>query len=460
MVKIPNRLEDLYPAAAVEKLLDALQQPELSGRIKETLGKVGLGEIHPLEQVQQAWQQAKSWLDSLADGASGLPPEPSVLNATGRLLDSGVSHVPVSSLVANSLASASAGFLTASAIDEKSSRAIQALWPAARGAWFINVASALQSVVGSRKVLIAKTDLLRIQGVGDIGVMLQGQEVIEVGATNECREEDWHAAIEKVGESEWGVLLVTPNGMPRTDLDSHHERARTVCAANDAPVWELMADATLDSQLAETMDLGNPQASLAAGSTLIMPLHLLVGAPQGTLVLAAQEIIEPLERSARLTGQQLDGPARMAATVALQVSQHDPDSSFPASALRVNPENLKNRVERLAKQIENNGIIGSVEVQERTQPLGPAPWNAITTTDWILAAACNDPGALQAKLLAGEYLERDESGSPDILPIAVETNETELLINLRYLSAKDDYQLVLALSPGPLPEAEIVDEPA
>jgi hypothetical protein len=108
MAKIPTRLEDLLPIAAFERVLDALNRPELSQKVREAVGKVGLREMNPLEQVQDAWQQARSWLESI--NLRGERASSQIINASGCLFPSQDNRLPMANSTSLSLAQSAVSF--------------------------------------------------------------------------------------------------------------------------------------------------------------------------------------------------------------------------------------------------------------------------------------------------------------------------------------------------------------
>ena len=53
-MRIPRRLDEILPAAAMEKFLDVLQQPDISGKVRDALHRVGLQDNSPLDKVKEA----------------------------------------------------------------------------------------------------------------------------------------------------------------------------------------------------------------------------------------------------------------------------------------------------------------------------------------------------------------------------------------------------------------------
>ena len=86
MVKIPTKFEDLLPPAALGKILEVLNQPALSGAVRDALHRVGIKDASPVEQVQEAWQQARDWVGQLANRmVNPVQANPQLINATGEL---------------------------------------------------------------------------------------------------------------------------------------------------------------------------------------------------------------------------------------------------------------------------------------------------------------------------------------------------------------------------------------
>ena len=147
MAKIPSRLEDLLPVAAFEKVVDVLQRPELSTKVRDALAMVGLKEANPLAQVQQAWQQARSWLGTIA-GDVNLR-ENRLINATGQLFQPDFERVPMSTAACLSQARAASGNQDRNQCDSRASEAIQRCLGVRHHRWLSEPFSGLQIVARS-----------------------------------------------------------------------------------------------------------------------------------------------------------------------------------------------------------------------------------------------------------------------------------------------------------------------
>lgn len=461
MVKIPSRIEDLFPAAAVEKILDVLQQPDLSGKLRETLDKVGLREINPLEQVQQAWQQARSWIQSLVDDDQSAA-DSNVVNATGQLLREDFANVPVCSSVAQVYANAAAKFLQRERVQSRAIRAARHAFPNHSTCWTSGPFTASQALLDGRQVLIAKTDLVRIQGIGDVSALLQGISVVEVGPSNGCEQHDWQEAIQTAqvrdesnrqttGQSSARtsicILVVSPNNLSAEVSQQQMHQAIAAAQAADIPIFGLLADGVVNKTLAEEYRFPLLHSHLDAGlDASICPLHLLLGGTEGALIVGKEEFVAPAAQWSRLRGTNLPFAALSAAVVALQLGMVDEGlNTGVLGNLLANPLNLEDRARRLATQLSGNGRVISALAVSRSVPLGPTPWSRYILENWaveIQTGASSEE--TRAQLLAGQS-EQEHRLLP---PIAASIEAGKLLIDLRFVDPKDDHLVVMALSPA------------
>ena len=452
MVKIPNRLEDLFPAAAVEKVLDALQQPDLSHKVREALGKVGLREVNPLGQVQQAWQLARGWLESMATDADFLEQESVVLNATGQLIDEALGRVPFSPIVARSLANAAAKYQNRDAIAARVASTARNVFEHRAACWECSTQTALHSLIGSRRVLVAKSDLVRIPGLGDVGAMLEGLRIDEVGAANRCAAEDWRAACNGGDPDADCLLLVSPNGLQPAQAAQDRQEAIESARRFEIPVFELLADGMFHAQLANDYGFPEVRRQFSDGvQAVVVPLHLLIGGPRGSLTLGSESQVGGMQRRADLSGNSLVGAELLAANMAVQINALGDDlESGPTAHLSASPDNLKDRAHRLAIQLHDNGIVKSARETARTAFLGPPPWDKYTLHNWGVACELDlEPAESLRRLLAGRRVDESTEKTENQVeptPIAAALSENQLFLDVRFIDPKDDHRIVMALS--------------
>lgn len=445
MVKIPNRFEDLYPASVVEKVLDVLQQPDLSGKVRETLDRVGLGDVNPLEQVQQAWQQARSWVESVASDKSSLA-DTEIINATGQLFHSDFSGIPISATVGQSLMRSVMRFHDWQRVDKRADRAVAATLGDNEVAWASSAFAAMQTLLRGKKVFVAKTDLVRIQGVGNVESMLGEIALVEVGPSNGCTEEDWKSALGDHSDDEKiCVLSLSPNMLAAVEAATQLRGASQFAKSVGVPHFGFLADGVLDDNVAQ--QIGMPFITERVETyfdAAVVPLELMIGGPRGAMVVGDDKWVQPTASRLREIGASLDTASRIAALLALQLASLDQEVDLGAvHCLLTNTETLKERARRLAVQLNDNGVIAKATEVSRNVPLGHAPWNRYKLENWAVALEAADSlDKLYDRLVDGET----ESGET-LIPAIIPCRESEkLVLDLRFVDPKHDHLLVLALS--------------
>lgn len=444
MVKIPTRLDDLLPAAAMERMFEVFQHPELSQKVRDAMGRVGLGrQATPLDKVKEAWLQARSWLDSLVEGSTSSNAT-ALLNATGRLIPAPWRGLPVAPPVAYGYARGAMSYQDVAAVERKAEAVIADTFPGKQAVWVSSVLDALNLLenaqFASGGLVIARCDAVRLPAVGDVRAMLStnGRTLLEVGAANGVSEGEWARALN--GEQQT-LLLVSPNGLSAGD--ARDLRQAGVRAARDAQatVAELLADGCLHPQLIEQFGFPDLRQRLETGTdVVIVPLSLLLGGTAGALILGSAQHLAELRTLADSLGCRLDAAGMIASTIALQISAlEDQHELGAASQLLTNTDNLKNRAERLAIQLQGGAGVAEAIAVSRQSVLGPSPWTRYSHASWGVRlqpeASLHD---LQRRLRAGAVAQG----------VSIETIEEQesLVLDLRFIHPQSDHQLVAALS--------------
>lgn len=477
MVKIPHRFEDLYPGGAIERVLQALQQPELPVKVREALDRVGMRDVNPLEQVQQAWQQARRWLETISSDGPLDVRLTTAINATGQILNDTLTRVPMAPAVARAYANAAMEYQDAAGVSAHAVYLSQQVLNSLETSWHSSCTSALQNLVGERRVFVAKTDLIRIPGLGDLGAMLRGMAITEVGAANGCDASDWQEATAGHTASQSCILTVSPSDQPTGQGTQSLELANTISQASGIPLFELLADGVVQSDLAPACDFPNVLEHIRNHNSIcVVPLNLLMGGPLGAMVVGRENLVVPARRQAALRGTELSGAEMIAAITAVQ--QHAIGSAeatgSPASCLHLSSDNLRNRAERVAIQLNNTLWIETATPVERTSNLGPGPWAAYQLQNWAIELtvrndpeklwkdlACRRPGTTapnHAAPTAGEAENKEAADIPDAkspdqanfdsgVPIASVLEKEKVILDLRFVNPQDDHRLVAALCP-------------
>lgn len=442
MAKIPTRLEELLPLGAYEKVVDLLHRPDLSGRLREALGKLGVKDLNPLDQVQEAWQQAKTWLGSFAEaGSSG---SPHWINATGSLFSADMDRVPMIPSASLSLARTMSQFQDRQGQATRVTETMDRLFSGKSYAWLADSVSALQfaSRCLGKTALIARCDCNRIPGFGDVRAMLAGfgNSVVEVGATNGATESDW--LVELSNHTQPVVFMVSPSSLAKDQYQDHRTAALSAAKNRGAKVVELSIDATCHGKLASS--LGFPAMSNdrftnegSAVDLLLLPTHLLIGGTRGMLAVGDTAIIQSIEANASVLGASMDAASISANLLALQLNSLEGEMDCGVvSNLIANPDNLKNRCQRLAIQLAGVGPIKTAQVIDSQHPLGASPWDQYKLQNAVIVIeSASDISQVQQGFGAA---------SPDRPSIRVRRLDNRLIVDLRFVQPEDDHHIATA----------------
>lgn len=449
IVKFPTKFEELLPPAAVSKVLDALSQPALSNVVRETLQKVGLKDANPVGQVQDAWRQARGWLESVIDRVlEQNQASPAAINATGQLFDPRWSSLPTDTVVLQALAAAAVNFQDQLQL-EKYANDVAARVTNAPAAMFVNSPAACLAMLASCEafsggLVIARADVLRIPGSTDIRAILAAGSngFSDVGAVNGTTAQEWQAALTSNART---LLLISPNSLEVEEAQAQRAAAIASAQGKTARVVEFLFDATQDSALSEQLGFPLLSTALDSGTDLIVaPLDGLLGGPAGAVVAGREELIESLRAAASVRGALLEGPALAGAAAALNSGADTQRSrSSIAQMLLTNQDNLKERARRLAIQLNNTSRISLAEAIARDARLGPSPWHRYRLPSHAVAITPRNQSA--------EDLAQELAGGKSGPAIWTKIEQERIVLDLRFVEPADDQKLVETLHGAPQP---------
>jgi L-seryl-tRNA(Ser) seleniumtransferase len=446
VVKFPRKLDDLLPPAAVTRVLDMLNQPAVSATMRDALHKVGLADANPVQQVQDAFRQARQWVTSVVDRMlEQSEASPAVVNATGQLFDPRWSSLPTDTVVVQAMAAAAVTFQDHVALEEHAERIALEVTGAPAAVLGVSMSAVCGGLLETENLpgsfVIARTDLLRIPGSTDVRALLAAgaHRVTEVGAVNGVSRNEW---VEALTSNRQNLLLVSPNNLESGDAAAQRKEAIEVARDRGCRVIEVLFDGTLEQVLAERCHFPMVRASLDTGADLVLvPLDSLIGGPTGALAVGNADLVGLVRETLTTRGLRMSGAALAGAAVAMRHTQGpDRTTSSVGQLLLTSEENLKERARRLAVQLHNTARVQAAEVVETDSRLGPAPWNRYRLHGYAVALAPRDGNAegLQMRLASGQ------AGAK----IWTRVQGGRVLLNLRLVDPADDHLFVVALA-GP-----------
>lgn len=457
----PNPLRNI---PSVNDLLEYPRLRKLVDRISP--GVVVSGVRAVLEEVRNEVQTAASemTLPSLAELAdriarrvletahSGQMP---LINATGVLLSSALGSPPLAAEAIAEMTSVASDFASvefdlASGQPARRSGAVESLLTEISGAEAALVTSsragaillAAAALAGGREIIVSRGDMVALAPACRLGELIAagGASVREVGAVNVTRLDDYQQA---VGERSAAVMLVHPS------------RSATVGFSEDVSLGQLV-ELGRQREIAVVHDVGlgglvrlegigpveqpTAAASLQAGANVvILAGDQMLGGPAAGIVLGSRSLVRSMSRHPMAEGLAADKLtlAALAATLRLWREPQKACRAIPLlSLLCTSVENLRNRAERLAPQLEETAVVARAEPIAATTYLTEAPIATHEIPTWRIAI---EPAGMSCGRLATAL----RLGVTPLVPIV---EQDRLLVDLRTVVPRQDVALIDAFA--------------
>ncbi len=388
-----------------------------------------------------------------------------VINATGVLLHTGLGRAPLPraaldeiEVIASRYASVEVDLQTGQRSQRM--RAVEKLLLELTGAEAALVVNnnaaatllALTALAHGQEVIVSRGQLVEIGGSYRLPEVMtaSGARLREVGTTNKTRIQDYERAIQdetaalmRVHTSNYVISGFTEEASLQELVDLGHRRNLPVIddvgsgALIDFSRWGLEGEPMV-------------QPSITAGADLVLfSGDKLLGGPQCGIVVGRERWVtalaqHPLARAVRVGKLTL---AALAATLRLYRHPDQVEQAIPLlQLLGTNLENLKNRAERLAPQLQAAPGIREATVQSSTAYLGGGSVPSQEIPTWCVALV---PETGTVDTLAREL----RLGMPAILG---RIQNDRLLLDLRSVFADQDMQIVEAVQAQP---QEVGDDP-
>ena len=457
-------VNELLESPTLKGLVDRISHSAVAHSVRTVLDEVR-------HEVQSATaERSLPSMSELADRIARrvLEGEPSILrpviNATGVLLPGGLGRAPLASDAVSAMA-AVAGDYTNLELDlatGKHRRRMHALEESLRhltgaeGGLVVNntagaVMATLAALAPGREVVISRGHTAEMgcsYRVPDV-IDAAGAVVREVGTTNKTHASDYAAAI---GHDTGALLLVRPTNYQLTG------------AAADAPVDDVIEMGHRHrvpviycvgyGSLLDLTPFGLPDEPviskcIAAGADLVLfSGDKLVGGPQCGIIVGRHQLIDKIQRHPLVRATRISSPtlAALSATLDLYHDSKEAQQKIPfLQLLATSLDNLRNRAQRLAPQIQATRSVLTAEVMEGTTSLAgnSVPMHTIPTCTISV-----EPDGISVDRMAGLLRQSD-------VPVVARVEEDRLILDLRSVFPRHDIGLVEAIeaiSPQPVEE--------
>ncbi len=442
------------PSEAFKQVSQWLGNPALNHAIKEAAQKLGIKEVPSTASVQEILRQAGKWLEKAAspyfseDGSQTQRPLENGINATGELFNPRWTAQPLSPNACALAAYLHAGYSQDAQVAHDLQKTIIAASGAADALVIANIPTALQLVVkawmhdhpqANPQVILPRIACMRVPVSGNPnGVQIRslidatGAHTLEIGSNTDCLHDDYAKATALHSQSL--IFQATPIAT-ENDTFAAIEHAKssqsTVCTlALDASIVDLdWADAKTPS-MTRLWD-GGPDLVIA-------PTQYLLGGPQAAVILGKKDAIQRI----RIHADQLGAYADRITQALLHCTLSDslrPDgwAKSPVGAiLSTSIENLENRAQRIAIQLQGNHAIAKTEIVTLNQRIGTGLWQSLKLPSSVIKVY---PKSMSVAKLSETLAEHRPS-------IWTQVFSDHLALVLRSVEPADDTQIVQALT--------------
>ena len=454
------------PLRNIPSVSELLESPTLKGLVDRISRNTVVNSVRTvLDEVRHEVQSATTErslpsVSELADriarrvleGApSALRP---VINATGILLPGGLGRAPLASEAVSAMAAVAADYANveldlATGKHRRRMHAVEETLRDLTGAEAAlvvnNTAGALMATLAAlapaREVIVSRPHMTEIgcsYRLPDV-IAAAGAVAREVGTVNKTHASDYARAI---CDATAALLLVRPTNYQLAGAVSDAAVADVIEAGHRhrIPVVHCLGYGSL----LDLTPFGLPaepviSKCVAAGTDLVLfSGDKLVGGPQCGILVGRHQLIDRIQKQPLARATRVNSPtlAALAATLELYHDHEEARKKIPLlQLLATSIDNLRNRAQRLAPQIQATRSARSAEVIEGNTSLAG---NAVSVHTIPTCMISVEPDGISADRLAGLLRQSDP-------PVVSRVENDRLILDLRSVFPRHDIQLVDAI---------------
>jgi L-seryl-tRNA(Ser) seleniumtransferase len=258
-----------------------------------------------------------------------------------------------------------------------------------------------------------------------------GAHTLEIGSNTDCLHDDYAKATALHSHSL--IFQATPIAT-ENDAFAAIEHAKssqaTVCSlALDASIVDLQWADTKTSSMTRLWDQGP--------DLIIAPTQYFLGGPQAAVILGKKDAIQRVRIHADQLGAYADRitQALLHCTLSDALQNDGWAKSHVGSILSTSIENLENRAQRIAIQLQGNHAIAKTEIVTLNQRIGTGPWQSLKFPSSVIKIY---PNSMSVANLCESLAEHRPS-------IWTQVFSDHVALVLRSVEPADDAQIVQAL---------------
>jgi L-seryl-tRNA(Ser) seleniumtransferase len=389
-MRIPSRLQELIPPAAVKQMMELVGQPSLLGGLREAAQKLGWKDAWQATHLRDAMQQAKRWVEAVGSrfGRDGGESRSSI-NATGQIFGEQWASTPLSSQAIQAYLAVASGYCSSGTASPDALKLLAKSVGAEKATVVHSIPLALRLVAQLNRCqggfVVPRADCLRIGKTDFRSLLASNATIVEIGASNGCEEKDFTENLNRAHQS---TVTIFPSGIDRDGhISAHHDFAIVAAKSKGAISTEVILNASLHDLKPFGLSVPTIAERIQAGVDLvIVPGDGLVGGSACGLVIGKSSLVDEIEQTALSTGCQpnIGVMAAMCATIADAVD-FESWKKLPIGLMITNSgANLEDRARRLCIQIQASELISSVSTETLTTPVGDGIWSRCTLSSTAL----------------------------------------------------------------------------
>jgi len=378
-----------------------------------------------------------------------------VINATGIMLHTGLGRAPLPDEAIQEIVSIASGYASVEVDLESGNRSqrvqsVTKLLCEVTGAEAAAIANnnagatmlTLAALGCGKEIIVSRGHLVEIGGsyrLPDV-MTVSGATLREVGTTNKTRIADYENAID---ETTGALMRVHTSNYIINGFTQEASLRELISAGKEhnIPVIDDIGSGALVDFSKYGIE-GEPMArdSIAAGSDVVLfSGDKLLGGPQAGIIVGKKKYINMITKHPMMRALRVDKItlAALAATLKLYRDEATAESSVPLLALlSASVDNLKNRAERLAPQLQAVDCVAEAEPAAGECFLGggSVPTQRVDTYCVAIRPSGLSIDALAKALRTGEH------------PVFPRVQQDRLWIDLRSVFPKQDSQIVDAFN--------------
>jgi seryl-tRNA(Sec) selenium transferase len=461
-MKFPNQFRQFLPTEAVKQVSQFIGNPKLADALRDAAEKAGFKDTFThssLQPIQQVFENASRWMENFSKQFTDGSPHDFAgagINATGELFSPRWLGLPLSPQQSWMLSGSIRGTIDSTHVSQELTRLVlsktgaqEVIFVNSMAAGLATVASSTNRIESQTKWILPRQNCIRIPRFGDSSVasirdILDDSRinVVEVGTNQDCDVEELDKVVGN-GSAFAVSLSIDGQTISTQAVDgtiSTRNALRSARVKNNLHLVELVLDGTMQD-LRDKLNIGTCLSKLWDDGIdiAIVPCEFFIGSSEGCMILFRDHsaIAGASRERVNRNGVELSIASKLLLLSLLRASSsyEEWEQTELGQILATSSQNLLQRAQRMATQLNGSPLLKSAEANSRACRLGAGVWASTQLESGCvrLYPKTGDTKELAASLLTGQR------------PIWCNVTPDYVEIVLRTMSPDDDLELIQRL---------------